>query len=482
MPGIGHDAAMRRVHAFSDDALGDHDAVGLAQLLRGREVSARELVEAAAVRAARLQPLLNPVQYDDLEQARRDADRLDREGLGDGPLAGLPVFIKDNVDVARMPTLHGSIAFSGRPAGKDGPVAAHWRDLGVVMMGKSRLPEFGFSASTEYATEDPVRNPWDPAYSSGASSGGSAVLVAAGAVPVAHANDGGGSIRIPAAACGLVGLKPTRGRLPGEHVDRLLPVAIVSQGAVTRSVRDSAAFMAASELARPPSNLPRIGRVEGPASRRLRVGLLMDSVHETPTDAPTRAAVEALADLLAEHGHQVEEMPMPVEPHFADDFGLLWSLLAVLASRTGRLLLARDFDVDLTDPLTRGLADKAGKHLRQLPRALWRLRKVESQYREAFRTWDVVLSPTLGHVVPEIGHLSPNQDFDDLFAKLVDYVGFTPLANVAGAPSISLPVGLTGEGHLPIGAMLSAAHGDERTLLELAYDIEQAMPFPKITG
>jgi amidase len=222
--------------------------------------------------------------------------------------------------------------------------------------------------------------------------------------------------------------------------------------------------------------------VEGPTRRRLRVGLLMDSMHETPTDPPTRAAVEAVARVLEDHGHRVEEMPMPVEPHFADDFALLWSLLAVLASRTGKLLLARDFDVDLTDPLTQGLADQAARRLGLLPRAIWRLRRIESQYREVFEDWDLVLSPTLGHVVPRIGHLSPNQDFDELFAKLVDYVGFTPLANVAGAPAISLPAGLTDGDHLPLAAMLCAAHGDERTLLEVAYQVEESMPFPRITA
>jgi amidase len=473
---------MTRVHAFSDDALGDHDAVGLSRLLRRGEVSVRELVEAAIVRAESLQPVLNPVQHTAYDWARQAADRLDREGVGDGPLHGLPVFMKDNVDVAGTPTLHGSVAFSGKEARKDGPVACHWRDLGTVVLGKSRLPEFGFSATTEYATEEPVRNPWDPGFSSGASSGGSAVLVAGGAVPLAHANDGGGSIRIPAAACGLVGLKPTRGRLPAEHVDRLLPVPIVSQGAVSRTVRDSALFLAASEQVRPARSLPRVGMVEGAAGRRLRIGLLMDSVHEAPTDAPTRRGVERVAEMLAGRGHHVEEIPMPVEPQFADDFGLLWSLLAVLASRTGRLLLARDFDVDLTDPLTQGLAEQAGRQLRQVPGAVRRLRRVEGQYRELFRSWDLVLSPTLGHVVPPIGRLSPNQEFEELFAKLVDYVGFTPLANVAGAPAVSLPAGLTDGDHLPLAAMLSAAHGDERTLLEVAYEVEEALPFPCITG
>lgn len=475
---------MVRVHAFDDDVLGQRDATELSRLLRAGEVSVRELVDAAIRRADFLQPTLNPVHETDYDRARDHADRLDREGLGDGALAGLPVFIKDNVVVEGLPTMMGSAAFTGRPAKKDGPVGAHWRDLGVVMLGKSRLPEFGFSASTEYAAHtevDPVRNPWDPARSAGASSGGSAVVVAGGAVPLAHANDGGGSIRIPAAACGLVGLKPTRGRLPGEPADRVLPVQIISNGAVTRSVRDTAAFMAASEAVRPAAKLPRIGTVEGPGSRRLRIGLLLDSVQDFETDAETRGAVLAVAETLCAQGHRVEEMQMPVEAQFADDFALLWSLLAVMATRTGKLALGRDFDVSLTDPLTQGLLTQAKRRFLDVPAAIWRLRQVQGRYTESFEEWDLVLSPTLSHVIPEIGHLSPDQEFEELFAKLTDYVGFTPLANVAGAPAISVPAGLTEGEHLPLSVMLSAAHGDERTLLEVAYEIEQALPFPRIT-
>ncbi len=476
---------MVRVHAYGDDVMGERDATELAQLLRSGEVSTREVVDAAIVRTQTLVPSLNPVQCEDYERARAQADRLDREGLPDGLLAGLPVLIKDNVQVEGMPTLMGSAAFTGKPATKDGPVGRHWRDLGVVMLGKSRLPEFGFSASTEYAEHtgmDPVRNPWDPDYSAGASSGGSAAAVAGGAVPLAHANDGGGSIRIPAAACGLVGLKPTRGRLPGEAADRVLPVQIIANGAVTRSVRDSARFMAASEAVRPGRKLPRIGMVEGPGARRLRIGLLLDSVHDFPTDEPTRQAVIAVAETLRCAGHRVEEIQMPVEAQFADDFALLWSLLAVMATRTGKLALGRDFDVALTDPLTQGLLTQAKRRITELPAAIWRLRGVEKKYLATFDEWDLVLSPTLSHLTPAIGHLSPDQGFEELFAKLTDYVGFTPLANVAGAPAISVPAGLSDGDHLPLAAMLSAAHGDERTLLEIAYEIEQALPVPRITA
>ncbi len=233
---------MKPVHAFSDDALADHDATALAALIADKQVSAAEVCEAAVARAERVQGELNGVHHAAFDQARAAAD-----GVPSGVFSGVPTFIKDNVDVEGLPTNHGTAAFQAKPAKHDSPFVTQVRSLGVNILGKSRLPEFGFSASTEYADTDPVRNPWDPAYSTGASSGGSASLVAAGVVPLAHANDGGGSIRIPAAVCGLVGLKPTRGRFVADPFEKQMPVKIICQGVVTRSVRDTARFFAGME-------------------------------------------------------------------------------------------------------------------------------------------------------------------------------------------------------------------------------------------
>ena len=471
-------------HAFTDDALGDHDAVALAALLRAREISATEAVEAAVARAERVQPALRPVHHAAYDEARAEAVRLDREGLGPEAFAGVPTFMKDNVDVAGMPTNFGSAAYAAKPARRDGAVALQWRGLGVVNLGKSRLPEFGLSASTEFVTEEPTRNPWHVERSAGASSGGAAALVAAGVVPIAHANDGGGSIRIPAAACGLVGLKPTRGRLAAEKADTVLPVQIVAQGAVTRTVRDSAHFMAAAEAVRPArGGLRPVGLVEGPAARRLRVAVMVDSITE-PTDDVTRENTLRVAQLLADAGHEVVEEAVPVDPAFADDFALYWALLGLLTSRLGRVLYSRDFDQTLTDPITQGLAGMVPSRWRSVPGAIRRLRQAGPTYHVIFRRYDLVLSPTVGHVTPEIGHLSPDQDFEEVFERLRAYVGFTPAANVSGGPAITVPTGLTevAGGAVPLAAMLSADHGQERTLLEVAYELEAAQPFPRITG
>lgn len=473
-----------RCHSFTPDALDDDDTVGLARRLRDGEVSVSEVVSAAVHRAKAVADTLHPVQVSAYDEALAAAATLDEVGLGPEAFAGVPTYLKDNVDVAGLPTNNGSAAYVASPAAKDGQVAAQWRGLGVLPLGKSRLPEFGLSASTEYVGQEAVRNPWHTAYSSGASSGGAAALVAAGVVPIAHANDGGGSIRIPAAACGLVGLKPTRGRLAGEHVDGLLPVRIIAQGAVTRTVRDTAHFLAAAEAVRPAKRLRPVGLVEGPARRRLRVAVMTDSILEHPTDAPTRDAVLETARLLADAGHEVVEEQVPVDPRFADDFALYWALLAYLARRTGRVLLARDFDVDLTDPITTGLAAMVPSRLAAVPGAIRRLRAAGPRYHEVFRRFDLVLTPTVGHVTPLLGHLSPDQEFADVFERLQAYVGFTPAANVSGGPAIALPAGLVDVpgGAVPLSAMLSADHGQERMLLEVAYELEQLRPFPSVTA
>ncbi len=249
-----------RVHAFTDDdALGHHDAVGLADELAEGRVSIPELVEAALARTASVDDRLGAVAFADPDGARARA--ADPRG---GFFAGIPTYVKDNVDVAGMPTRHGTDAFEPRTSTVDGDFARMYLATGLVPLGKTRLSEFGFNAATEHPRQGPVRSPWSTAHTAGASSSGSAALVAAGAVPIAHANDGGGSIRIPASVNGLVGLKPTRGRLAQDALHRQMPVRIVSDGVLTRSVRDQAAFYREAERVYRNLRLPPLGDVGGP--------------------------------------------------------------------------------------------------------------------------------------------------------------------------------------------------------------------------
>ena len=463
-----------RVHAFGDDALGDLDTVGVAAAIASGAISAREAAEAAIARAEQVNPELNAIQHPDFDRGLAAADR-----PAAGVFAGVPTFVKDNTDFAGLPSDQGSLAVKARPAPAHAPFTEQFLSAGFTVLGKTTMPEFGFNASTEYATLPPTRNPWHTGYSAGASSGGAAALVASGVVPIAHANDGGGSIRIPAAACGLVGLKPTRGRVVPAADSAKLPVDIISNGVVTRTVRDTAHFMAATQAYLPAEGLTPLGLVEGLSDRRLRIGLIVDSVTGTPTDDETRKAVLATSDLLGSLGHDVVEVELPVDRAFSEDFKHYWGLLAFSTQHFGRKVMSPDFDKTLTDPLTRFLARRFIRQAWRTPGAIRGLKRSELRYRAAFADVDVILSPTLGHTTPELGHLSPAVDFPMMFERLVQYAAFTPLNNAAGGPAISLPLGQTSMG-LPIGVHFSADHGDEQTLLELAYELEAARPFAKI--
>jgi amidase len=463
-----------RVSAFGDDALADHDAVGVAGLIRTGEVSRAEVLAAAVERIRRVDPVLHAVAHEAFERPRVSQDAA-------APLFGVPTFVKDNTDVGGMPSNHGSAAFVGRPVRRDGRYTRQYLSTGMTVLGKSRLPEFGFNASTEFAAAEAARNPWNPEYSVGASSGGAAALVASGAVPIAHANDGGGSIRIPAAAAGLVGLKPSRGRhLAGEQA-RILPIDIISEGVLTRTVRDTAAFVAAMEDHWRNPKLPPIGLVQGPSRRRLRIGLILETATGAQVCSQTRAAVEHAAALLEGQGHHVEPMALPVDGQFAADFTLYWGLLASLTALSGKAAFHRTFDPAKLDGLTKGLRDHYRRALRGTPAALHRLRRSSRVYAGMFQRHELVLSPVLGHVTPKLGHLSPNVPYPELMRRLLDYVTYTPLNNVTGSPAMSLPLGMSQEG-VPIGVHLSAAYGDERTLLEVAFAMEEQQAFPRIQG
>lgn len=466
-------------HVFSDDALGRDDATALAERIRCRDISITELTLAAIARAQAAQPLIHGVTSANYDQAIQTASRLDAsEQIGSLPLfRGVPTFIKDNTNVAGLATRHGSLAVPDTPAAETSPFARQLMAQGFLCLGKSTLPEFGFNATTEPAHGPATRNPWNLAYSSGASSGGSAALVAAGVVPLAHANDGGGSIRIPAACCGLVGLKPTRGRLIDNEAAASLPINIISEGVLTRSVRDTANFLDQAETYYRNPKLPPVGKIQGPSGRRLKIGLVLDSINGHRTDDITRQTAEETARKLEKLGHHIEPVPVPVHSAFPDDFALYWALLAFGIRVNGKKLLHPAFDKRRTDGLTNGLDTMFRRQFWRLPTALWRLQRSWHDYAHAMAGFDAVLTPVVGHTTPPLGHLSPNVPFNTLFDRLRHYVSFTPLANATGAPAISVPMSHTPE-HLPVSVQFMGRHGGERTLLDIAFTLEADHPWP----
>lgn len=464
---------MTTVHAFGDDALGDRDAVGLVGAIQAGAVSVPEVVEAAIARAERMDPELNGLAHAAFDRARSEA----RQPRG-GFFAGVPTLVKDNADVAGMPTQHGTDAYRDEPRSAHGDFARMYLATGLIPLGKTQLSEFGFSASAEHERLGAVRNPWSTDHTAGASSAGSAAFVAAGVVPLAHANDGGGSIRIPAAATGLVGLKPTRARLAQDKVMRDMPVRIVADGVVTRSVRDTAALLREAEKVYRNLRLRPIGDITRPGKQRLTVAVVTRSVEREAAPEVVEQTLRTAA-LLEDLGHRVEYVEPPVPAYFADDFLLYWAMLSMFLVRTGRRTNGPTWDRSRLDALTLGLDRHCRRNLHRLPLATARLAAAHRVSARFFGTYDVVLTPTLAAATPRVGHLDPRLGYETLIGRLMESVAFTPLQNATGDPSVSLPLGVTSEG-LPMGMCFSAGWGREATLLELAFELEEARPFARI--
>jgi amidase len=465
---------MRHVHAFGDDALGDLDAIGLVNALKSGRVGRAEVIEAAVARTEAVNPAVNGLACEAFDQARATAS----ESPEDGFFSGVPTFIKDNIDVAGLPTMRGADAWAPFEAVADSEFTKLYLATGPTSLGKTQMSEFGFNAGAEHSRLGPVRNPWNTDYTAGASSSGSGAFVAAGVVPIAHANDGGGSIRIPASCNGLVGLKPSRGRLPLDPELRRMPVSIVTNGVLTRSVRDTAAFYREAERIWANPKLAPIGDITHAGKQRLRIAVVTRSVLRECSPELRELTLKS-AGLLEELGHRVEHVEDPSLPSsFVTDFVLYWGFLALTQVRAGRRLFGSTFDRARLDALTLGLDRHASRNIHRLPRVIMRLRRARRRTAEFFRTYDAVLTPTVADETPRIGHLAPT-DYQQVMDRLIHWVAFTPVQNVTGEPAISLPLAESSNG-LPVGMMLSAEVGREARLLELAYELEEARPRARI--
>ena len=462
------------VSAFCDDVLGDADAVEIARRIEAREIHPSEAVEAAIARAERVDPSLNAIATPLFDHAREEAER-PRGGL----FAGVPSFVKDTDAVAGSPVLYGSRGLPRKPADKTSAFAKQFLSLGLVNLGKTTTPEFGLTGTTEALLYGPTHNPWRLGYTPGGSSGGSAALVAAGVVPIAHANDGAGSIRIPASCCGLVGLKPSRGRFAAVEGSEFLPINILHQGIVSRSVRDTAAFVLGAEGYHRNPRLPEVGSVARPGGRRLRIGFFTHAGDGQPVDLECVTAVTDVAKLCESLGHSVREVRPPFVEGFHRAFFRLWATMAFVVTRFGKQLIHPEFDRTKVEELTEGLALHFKKNVPGTLQAIWQLKKAAQRYERSFERVDLLLSPTLATPPPELGYLGPEVPFTTSLKRLGSFIPFTPIQNVSGGPAISLPLARSRSG-LPIGVQFASPMGRERTLLELALELEEASPWARI--
>jgi len=446
------------------------DGVAQAELVARGELSATELLDACAARVEAMNPIIHALPTVDLDRARAVKPAA-------GPFSGVPFVVKDVTPYPGLRWSVGSRLFAGNMAAPPTPYTASIDASGLVTVGKSATSEFGLLGSTETLLEGITHNPWELSHSAAGSSGGSAAAVASGMVPLAHSNDGGGSIRIPASVCGLFGFKPSHGRTltatlaPSDFGD------LTSDHCISRSVRDSALFLSVTEVRE--GGLPPVGYVRDPIARRLRIATwTQTAMGEEPELAVRRAYEEAVA-LCVSLGHEVEPIAVPAVdgPALGDAFFLVAG--AAIAGLVDMMPQMRGQPVGRheLEPFTWALVEAFKS---RGPNALVEARAVLGTaariYLDAVKEYDVVLTPTLAIGPWRIGHLSPVLPREELLRRTARAVGYTPIHNIAGCPAMSVPLHWTPEG-LPIGTHFAAAPGAEALLFGLAYQLEEARPW-----
>ncbi len=457
-----------------------HDLTALEQgrAIAGREISAVELAEHYLARSGELADQigafvrLTPELA--LEQAAA-ADVATRAGEVGSPLRGVVCPVKDLDSVAGIPTKFGTAAIE-LTMDFDANVVAAMRTAGLVFTGKTATPELGLPCYTEPDGAPPARTPWDLTRSASGSSGGAAAAVAAGLAPIAQGSDGGGSIRLPAAVCGLVGIKPSRGRISnGPMSDGVGDLAVY--GPLARTVRDAAALldvMAVPFVGDPFRAAPVAGTFLAAAERapgRLRIGYYLDPVvGQTPPTPAVVAALEATATLLAQLGHEVEAVPAPPLQDAVPVFEVVWSALA------DSVPLSEDMVAQLT-PLTRHLRARGqGQSAGDLAAAVSQMRGIARAALRATERFDVLLSPTAAAEPFEVGALRDDADPAGDFEAQKQWASYTAIYNVTGQPSVNVPINWTAEG-LPVGVQVAGRRDDEATLISLCAQLEEAQPW-----
>lgn len=463
------------------------DAWDMARAVRAGELTGEDLLAAAMARCDLVNPRVQAVnmRHDDYARTLL-AQRRTAGAASQGSLAGVPFLVKDlNSYLQGTSTSNGSRLF------KDAPPAAHtstliarYQQAGAVPFGKTTCPEFGLTTTTESLLWGQTRNPWNLAMSAGGSSGGAAAAVAAGIVPVAHATDGGGSIRTPAAYCGLVGLKPTRYRTPSGpgHFEGWFGASVGN--VVSRSVRDMALFLDAGQGHEPGSpywSAPLARTYAEDISRapgKLRVGLVRQSLTGAPLDPAIAATLEQTIKQLLGLGHEVDELTLSVDPR--EMFGAHGAVISVALLNLvhdREKVLGRTAGAGDLEQITRVVLERGQKvTAEELYRARQSFESIGANMEQQFERFDVILSPVTGSLTPKLGLLSLDQPWDTYVQHAMGSAGFTALANVSGQPAISLPLGWSDDG-LPVGMMFTARLGGEDVLLRLASQLEQDRPW-----
>ncbi len=457
-------------------------ALELAELLRSGQVHSRELVEAALIRLEECESRINAFCFVDAERALAEADAISPDDSR--PFAGVPIAIKDGTPQKGLPMRIGSALFKDYVPSHDSASVRRLKEAGFISIGRTTMPEFGILPTTEPRLSGPTRNPWDTSRTPGGSSGGSAAAVAAGIVPLAHGGDGGGSLRIPAACCGLVGLKASRGRISfaPDRGDDLL----VTEGMLTRTVSDTATLLDVLSGYEPgdatwaPSPDTSFGKAALTSPEGLRVGLVLEPPVSADLDPVCARAAKDAARLLEDLGHHVETLELePLTEGEWEAFDDVWAVLAAEGVAAGEDILGRPPTPSDVEPLTWALYEK-GRGLDALTyrRSLAELQRVAREVVIASLSYDVLLTPALAERPLAIGTITGMERPDPLNAlsRSDRFTPYTALWNMTGQPAISLPI-FHGDDGLPLGVQLVGPPAGETLLLTLAEQLEQACPW-----
>ncbi len=467
------------------DELAGLDALGQAELVRRGDMTALELVEAAIERIERLDGTINAVVTRTFDEARDAASAIANGPLRHAPLAGVPFLLKDlGSALGGVRQTAGSRALRDNVPVADGELVRRYKRAGLIVLGKTNTPEFGNHSTTEPVLFGPTRNPWALDRTAGGSSGGAAAAVAAGMVPSAHGGDGAGSIRIPAACCGLVGLKPTRGRNTRAPVGDSGP-SLAVEHVLTRSVRDTAALLDATAGPAPgdPFVIPAPARPflaeVGVDPGRLRIAWSARPPIDAPVDTACADAARATAELLSSLGHEIEE----AAPDFDGEallgpMGDVWAAGNAASVRSVARLIGREPERDELELTTWELVEVGrGLDAVDLLEAFEKLAEASRAIAPFFARYDAWLTPTLAQRPLPLGVLNASHGGGSAWWRFdLTFNPWNPVANIAGLPSISLPLAWSADG-LPIGSLLTGKFGDEATLLRLASQLEIARPW-----
>lgn len=471
------------------DELTGYDALALGELIENGEVKPTELVEITIKRIERVNPKLNAVIHKMYDQAREIAEKERTHGF----FGGVPFLLKDLLaEYQGSPFHEGSLAVKGYISKIDTELVKRHKAAGLIVVGKTNAPEFGLLPTTEPALYGATVNPWNPSLTPGGSSGGSAAAVAAGIVPMAHGNDGGGSIRIPASCCGIFGLKPTRGRNPLGPLFGDLGSGLVHEHAVTHTVRDSAALLDATSgpdlgdpYYAPPKERPYLEEV-GREAGRLKIGLLTsipEGWHDqTQLHPDCESAVKDAAQLCQSLGHIIEEISSDqlAHPNLAVTFGQVFSCWTGHVIAYWEKELGRKIRQDELEPVTwasyqAGLKRTGADYLVALEELQRFSRKIAHWYNEG--SYDLLLSPTMRIPPTNVGAFQPTPDDPMKWLEVTNsFVAFTRIQNMTGQPAMSIPL-FWNDDNIPIGVQFAGRFGDEATLFLLAAQLEQARPW-----